>query len=305
MRNLAAAGRCTLRLATVLALIGGSPAFGQAADPISSDPATADVAFPARLSSYSFRSGSAVLNGRALIAQGQGPHPTIVLLHGMPGNELNLDVAQAARRAGWNVFMFHYRGSWGSGGDFSFGNVVADTAAALAYVRGLGPEPTWRVDAKRVVLVGHSVGGFAALTVGALDPEVKSIASISGFDVGKVGSAIPGDQSAQEFWMRLFRNSNALRIPDPEALVTQWTAAAPEWQFEKLPPKLAKKNVLLIAATKDTIAPPATHHTSLAAALKADLGSSFAEVSLESDHSYSDRRIALTRAVLAWLERQR
>lgn len=182
---------------------------------------------------------------------------------------------------------------------------MADTAAALAHVRGLGPDPNWRVDARRIVLVGHSFGGFAAPTVGAADSEVRSIASLSGFDAGKVGSAIAGDQPRKEGFIRFLRNENALRVPDPEALVAQWVSAAPEWQFEKLPPKLAKKNVLLVAASKDTTNPPATHHAPLAGALKASLGLAFTEVSLDTDHSYSDRRIALTRAVLGWLEGQK
>ena len=47
---------------------------------------------------------------------GAGRRPTVVLLHGLPGNEKNLDLAQAIRRAGWNVVTFNYRGSWGSPG---------------------------------------------------------------------------------------------------------------------------------------------------------------------------------------------
>ncbi len=35
----------------------------------------------------------------AYIPAGAGPHPTVVLLHGLPGNEKNLDLAQAMRRA--------------------------------------------------------------------------------------------------------------------------------------------------------------------------------------------------------------
>ena len=55
-----------------------------------------------------------------------------ILLHGFPGNERNLDLAQALRRAGWNAVFFHYRGSWGSDGDFSFGHVLEDVAAVVA-----------------------------------------------------------------------------------------------------------------------------------------------------------------------------
>ena len=52
-----------------------------------------------------------MLAGMMLGANGQGPHPTIVLLHGFPGNEKNLDLAQSLRRAGYNVLFFHYRGA--------------------------------------------------------------------------------------------------------------------------------------------------------------------------------------------------
>lgn len=299
------ARRWTLCVSATVALLAGTSALGQSADPISSDPPSTDAAFPAGLRSYTIKIDSATLHGRALLAQGKGPHPTILLLHGLPGNELNMDVAQAARRAGWNVFTFQHRGSWGSGGEYSFNNVLADTAAALTHIRGLAADAKSRVDSKRIVLVGHGVGGFAALTVGAADPEVRSIASISGFDAGRTGNTIPGDQDRKQSYIDAFKNMNGLRVSDPETLVAQWVSAAPEWQFEKLPPKLRKKNVLLVAASMDTAYPPATHHAPLAAALKAGLGAAFTEVWLDTDHSYSNRRIALTRAVLSWLEGQR
>jgi pimeloyl-ACP methyl ester carboxylesterase len=56
------------------------------------------------------------MNALFYLAGGPGPHPTIVLLHGFPGNEQNLDLAQSIRRAGWNVLTLHYRGAWGSPG---------------------------------------------------------------------------------------------------------------------------------------------------------------------------------------------
>ena len=53
------------------------------------------------------------LNGSIYLASGPGPHPTAVLLHGLPGNERNFDLAQALRRAGINVLALSYRGAWG------------------------------------------------------------------------------------------------------------------------------------------------------------------------------------------------
>ena len=81
-------------------------------------------------------SHGAALNAVVYEAAGAEPKPTLLLLHGFPGGELNLDIAQAARRAGWNAVYFHYRGSWGSPGDFSFTHVVEDAQSVFDEVRG-------------------------------------------------------------------------------------------------------------------------------------------------------------------------
>ena len=75
------------------------------------------------------------MNALLFVAAGKGPHPTVILMHGLPGNERNLDLAQAIRRAGWDVLTFTYRGAWGSAGDFSISNAMEDTAAALDFAR--------------------------------------------------------------------------------------------------------------------------------------------------------------------------
>ena len=79
-------------------------------------PPTLDRAYPATMASITFTSSGAQLIGNMLIAPGPGPHPTVLLLHGFPGNENNFDLAHVLRRAGWNVLIFHYRGAWGSQG---------------------------------------------------------------------------------------------------------------------------------------------------------------------------------------------
>jgi predicted alpha/beta-fold hydrolase len=57
-------------------------------------------------------SHGALMNALVYVAAGAGPHPAVILLHGFPGNERNLDLAQDMRRAGWDVLYFNYRGSW-------------------------------------------------------------------------------------------------------------------------------------------------------------------------------------------------
>ncbi|MGH8336201.1 MAG: alpha/beta hydrolase family protein, partial [Gammaproteobacteria bacterium] len=103
-------------------------------------------------------SHGALMNALVYVAAGAGPHPAVILLHGFPGNERNLDLAQDMRRAGWDVLYFNYRGSWGTPGDFSIGHGIEDTAAALAYLRQPAVATQLRLDPTRIVLIGHSMG---------------------------------------------------------------------------------------------------------------------------------------------------
>lgn len=45
--------------------------------------------------------------------------PAVLMLHGIPGTEQNWDVAYALRDAGFHCLVFHYRGCWGSEGNYS------------------------------------------------------------------------------------------------------------------------------------------------------------------------------------------
>ena len=58
-----------------------------------------DAAHPAGMSAFVIPSGDGAINAVMYTAAGAGLHPTLLLLHGFPGNEQNLDIAQAARRA--------------------------------------------------------------------------------------------------------------------------------------------------------------------------------------------------------------
>lgn len=57
----------------------------------------------------SFRSEGESLIGVIYIGSGEGPKPTVLLLHGLPGLEKNVDIAYSLREMGWNVLLPHYR----------------------------------------------------------------------------------------------------------------------------------------------------------------------------------------------------
>src|ERR1700730_19397164 len=60
------------------------------------------------------------LMGMLLLASGAEMHPMVILLHGFPGYEQNMDLAQALRRDGSNVMAVHYSGTPLFNGTFTF-----------------------------------------------------------------------------------------------------------------------------------------------------------------------------------------
>src|ERR1700689_1235800 len=152
--------------------------------PLGAQPPAGDRTNAASMQTFQMPSNGALLNALVYVATGAGPHPAVVLLHGFPGNERNLDLAQDMRRAGWDVLYFNYRGSWGSPGDFSFSHSIEDTAAAIAYLRRPETAKFLRLDPSRIVLIGHSMGGFMAVQGTAADPAILAIGLISAADLG-------------------------------------------------------------------------------------------------------------------------
>ena len=142
---------------------------------------------PAAMQVLHIPSGGLTINGVAYIPAGANGQPTLVLMHGLPGNEKNLDLAQAARRAGWTVVTFNYRGSWGSPGKFSFANVLQDAKAVLAYIRKPEITALLGIDPRRIVLAGHSMGGWAAAMTAESDPDVAGTILISPANMGFQG----------------------------------------------------------------------------------------------------------------------
>lgn len=274
-------------------------------DPVTEDPAEGHPTHPAALSGLRLGSGGARMNGIVYLAAGPGPHPTVVLLHGYPGEERNLDLAQAMRRAGWNVLFFHYRGAWGSGGAFSFGHAIEDVRAAVSVATAEPFRESFRGDPERVALVGHSMGGWLALLVGSELPKVRCVASIAGANLGLLGAAAATDEeAAQRYAQALGRWSGPIRGTNGPKLVAELAARPASFDPRLRSAALAGRPLLLVAGTRDLVTPPADHHAPLVAALRNEGAARLESVELDADHAFSGRRIALARAVVGFLNRR-
>lgn len=257
---------------------------------------------PATLESFTVPSHGERLIVRALVAAGPGPHPVLVLLHGFPGNESNFDLAHALRRIGWNVVVMHYRGSWGSGGLFTFHHVLEDVDALIEHLRSPDATARLRSDPDRLVLVGHSMGGFAALFTAAQRPDVSAAAALAGFNFGASAEHVERDPARREEVLQGFAGSLApLRSPSAESLFQEYLDAGPEWDLRARAPDLSGRPILLVGGAMDRVAPPTVHHHPLREALEAAGHPRLTTAVLNDDHAFSSTRIALAALLESWL----
>lgn len=67
---------------------------------------------------------------------------------------MNYDLAQIFRRAGYNVMVFHYRGSWGSDGTYSIINILEDAETAVNFLKSEKCIKSYRVNPQKIILIG-------------------------------------------------------------------------------------------------------------------------------------------------------
>lgn len=267
-----------------------------------SDPLEVDREYPATLEGFTFTSGGCKVNCMLYVAQGEGPHATIILLHGFPGHEKNIDLAQVLRRAGYNVLIFHYRGSWGSEGVYSISNVLEDAEAAIDFLRSEKCKRSYRVDPENIILIGHSVGGFTALMTAANHPEIKLVASIAGFNIGVYGDMIiENNKSIKDAALQWEDSIPPLRGITAEEFLEDVIKNRKRWNIKNVVEKLKFHSILMVAGSRDDVATINEHYGVLVKELEKNKTINLKNVILDADHSFSDKRIALGKTVLSWL----
>lgn len=265
---------------------------------LTEDP-TPDPEHPPAIRELAFESGGARLPGLLYLANGAGPHPTFVLLHGLPGNEKNLDLAQALRRAGFNVMFFHYRGAWGAEGDYRLNGLADDVATAVDFLHDNAA--TYRVDTDRISLVGHSLGGFTSLAAGSRIPGLACVAALAPANFGQMAEGIrsgePGSLAFLDYADSLFMLHNFDgAVMRKELLETP----ASKLDTRLFGPGLAGKSVLLVTGDRDAVLPPAAIFDPVVKAYR-DQDKLQLEVEvIPGDHSFSYSRLQLTRLLLGW-----
>ncbi len=246
-----------------------------------------DIDSPAGVKELNIPSEGSLLQGLIYTANGTGKHPTLLLLHGYPGNERNLDLAQVLRTHGWNVIYFNYRGAWGSQGKFSFMNSVQDVVNAVKFCEQNQDE--LQIDTSNIVLFGHSMGAWVCLKAIQKMPNIKKGFALSTWNMARnLKSAedvatLPYiedeyfvlNTSAKEIFQPVIENPALYNIVnDGKALSNKQIMMVDEHPYNKdIAEAVKKENTTLVYQVWPT------------------------------DHGFTNKRVSLMNAVLEFLEK--
>ncbi len=232
---------------------------------------------------------------------GEGPHPTVLLLHGYPGNEKNLDIAQVLRSKGWNVVFFHYRGAWGSEGEFSFMNAEQDVQTVLSYMNNNDNAIKLGINRNLISIVGHSMGGHMAIA-GILDnPSVNCAIAYDGANMGVGGVGIIDDPKTTIPWIEYSDTLFMLNGWSGEKAQKELREHSKDLNLVKRVNTINGRPVLLVAADSEVI-PLKSHIKPLLDALRKTKNSRISYELIDDDHSFNSSRAELITTTISFLE---
>ena len=253
-----------------------------------------EMTSPASSTELFIPSGNSQIAGLIYNANGLQKHPTLLLLHGYPGNERNLDIAQVVRSRGWNVIYFDYRGSWGSQGKFSFKNCVEDVVNVVAFCNKY--QDSLKIDTSNIVLFGHSMGGWVCLKALQELPTIKKGFALSTWNIGNDYKNVSNEKEM----LRLANdpNTGGKYFVLNASLKDLYTPVLQDKTYFNLlndTKSLSDKQIIMIDEHEK--------NSQLAEKIKESNKSYFDYSVWQTDHSFTNKRVSLINKVLAFLEK--
>lgn len=253
-----------------------------------------DEQSPAGMTELFIPSAKSLLAGFIYRANGAQKHPTLLLLHGYPGNERNLDLAQVVRAHGWNVIYFDYRGSWGSQGQFSFANCVQDVVNVVSFCKTNAE--TYHIDTSNIVLFGHSMGGWICLKALQQLPGISKGFALSTWDIYSDFKDIKNDRQLNARLNDPKTGGAYFVLNTPVEKIFQPVVANPTYyNLQNDTTALANKKIIMLDEHDG--------NKELAETIRKSNHNYFEYEVWKTDHPFTNKRVALINKVLAFLDK--
>jgi dienelactone hydrolase len=235
------------------------------------------------------------------------PSPTIVLLHGFPGNANNpLGLADRLNKSGINILVFNYQGTFSSDGIFNFGNCANDVGAAIDFLKQENNIRQFAIDTSRIVVCGYSLGASIALTAAVHNREINNIIAIAGGDLSIYLKKMAEDEAYRRGFEHRIASAYIPNGPikgDSAYLHNYFDSIIPEvdnFDLVKNADKLKDRKILFITGWLDNTIPLEEFIIPVYRQLKTVKAENVQIKTFDTDHSFGNAKEELTESILAW-----
>jgi uncharacterized protein len=251
-----------------------------------------------------------LLKGKFFASVGTGIFPTVILLHGFPGSELDvLGIGEKLAQSGMNALTFNYSGTFKSGGKNSWDNIQLDIDAAFKFLHQPENITRFKIDTNKIYLGGWCTGGGMALTYAAYHPEVTTVFSIAGSDQTEFMKVYTSNQEIKKMIDISFADftypKGHVRF-DTGASLQEIAEAGidkinPIYDLKKCAPLLASKDILLIGGWDDKQTTMEAFILPLYRSLQNESAKNVRLIAFQDNHYFRNSREILAHTVIEWL----
>jgi alpha/beta superfamily hydrolase len=234
--------------------------------------------------------------------------PSVILLHGFPGNQTSpLGLAESLNKAGFNILVFNYQGSYSSEGTFRFDNSIENVGVAVDFLFDPGNQTKYNIDTSRIVVCGYSFGGTIAIESAMYNNRIKNIISIANDDhsvsIKKAAADSVFRENYRQFVGRSFEPTGPFR-GDLKDLMDYNIKSVDRYDLVKNAEKLKSKKVLFIVGWHDNTSLIEVNTLPLYRKLLQFNKENTSIQGFESDHRFGNVIDELSGSIIEWTLKQ-
>ncbi len=280
----------TLKVILFLTLTGSSLQLVSQVNPVSID----------------LRSSGVKLDAKFYLANKTDKVPTVILLHGFPGNQSSpLGLAEKLNAAGLNILVFNYQGSYLSEGNFSFDNCIENVSAAFNFLTEPGNQVRFNIDTSKILVCGYSFGGTIAIESAIYSDKIRNVISIGNDDHSVSLKKVAADSTYRKGYTQFIAQSFGPEGPfrgDLKVQMELYLQNIDRYDLVKNAEKLKTKKILLIVGWQDKTSLLEVNTLPLYRKLQQLNAENISIKGFESDHRFNNVIDDLTNAIVDWIK---
>jgi hypothetical protein len=244
-------------------------------------------------------------------AAGKGSStPTVILLHGYPGNANSpYGLAERLNKNGMNILVFNYEGSFSSEGIFSWENCMNDIGVSLSFLKQKNNIQQFSIDTSKIYVCGCSLGAALALSAAVHNSEIrKLIAVVGGNDLSIYLQKMRRDPIFRTVLEKRIAAAGMPNGPikgDSAYIHTYFEQIMSNYEYFDLiknSEKLKNKEILFITGWLDTTVPMEEFIIPTYRHLK-NMNPEFVSIkAFETDHNFTNKRDDLANSITEWIK---